>query len=152
MATRNSRPSWDEYFSRIVRDVAERSTCIRHKYGCVIVNEKHEIIATGYNGVIRGAPHCEDIGCIKDKLNIESGKGHDLCPAVHAEQNALLQSGKNSLGATLYVNAFPCKICARLMVNAGIKKVVVSGNYTDEEGLEILKSSGIRVVKIKIEC
>lgn len=151
MPKTNSRPTWDEYFSRIAGDVAKRSTCTRHKYGCVIVNEKHEIIATGYNGVIKGAPHCEDIGCIKDKLNIPSGKRHDICPAVHAEQNALLQAGKSSLKATLYVNAFPCKICSRLMINAGIKKVVVSGNYTDEEGLEILKSAGVEVVEVKIE-
>lgn len=145
------RPTWDEYFSKIANDVAARSTCIRHKYGAVIVNEKHEIIATGYNGVIRGAPHCEDIGCIKDKLKIPSGKGHDLCPAVHAEQNALLQAGKAALGATLYVNAFPCKICARLIVNAGIKRVVISGNYTDEEGLEILKGANIDVVELKLK-
>jgi len=141
-----SRPSWDEYFSKIAEDVAKRSTCIRHKYGAVIVNDKHEIIATGYNGVIRGAPHCDEIGCIKDKLNIKSGRGHEICPAVHAEQNALIQAGKNSRGATMYVNAFPCKICARLIVNSGIKKVVISGNYTDEEGLEILKGAGIEVV------
>lgn len=145
------RPTWDEYFSKIANDVAARSTCIRHKYGAVIVNEKHEIIATGYNGVIRGAPHCEDIGCIKDKLKIPSGKGHDLCPAVHAEQNALLQAGKAALGATLYVNAFPCKICARLIVNSGIKRVVISGNYTDEEGLEILKGANIEVVELKLK-
>ncbi|MEM4347407.1 MAG: cytidine/deoxycytidylate deaminase family protein [Candidatus Altiarchaeota archaeon] len=145
------RPTWDEYFSKIANDVAARSTCIRHKYGAVIVNEKHEIIATGYNGVIRGAPHCEDIGCIKDKLKIPSGKGHEICPAVHAEQNALLQAGKAALGATLYVNAFPCKICARLIVNSGIKRVVISGDYTDEEGLEILKGAGIEVVELKLK-
>lgn len=145
---KESRLSWDEYFSNIANDVAKRSTCIRHQYGSVIVNEKHEIIATGYNGVIRGAPHCNEIGCIKDKLNIPSGTGHEICPAVHAEQNALMQAGKNSLDATLYVNGYPCKICARLMVNAGIKKVVISGNYTDKEGLEILKSSGIEVVHV----
>ncbi len=147
----NSRPKWDEYFSRIVQDVAKRSTCTRHKYGAIIVNEKHEIVATGYNGVIRGAPHCEDVGCIKDKLNINSGEGHDICPAVHAEQNALLQAGKQALGTTLYVNAFPCKICARLMVNAGIKRVIVSGNYSDEEGVEILKGSGVEVVEVKLD-
>jgi len=146
-----TRPSWDEYFSRIAKDVAERSTCTRHKYGAVIVNEKYEIIATGYNGVIRGAPHCDEIGCIKDKMNIKSGKGHDLCPAVHAEQNALLQAGKSAKNSTIYVNAFPCKICARLIVNSGIKKVVVSGSYTDEEGLEILKGAGVEVIMVELK-
>lgn len=142
------RPSWDEYFSKIARDVAERSTCIRHRFGAVIVNSKHEIVATGYNGVVRGAPHCLDIGCVKDNLGIGSGTGHEICPAVHAEQNALIQAGRLSAGCTLYVNAFPCKICARLIVNAGISRVVVSGKYTDREGLEILKSAGVIVSHI----
>jgi len=146
-----SRPTWDEYFARIGSDVAARSTCTRHRYGAVIVNEKHEIIATGYNGVIRSAPHCEEIGCIKDKLNIKSGTGHELCPAVHAEQNALLQAGKSARNSTIYVNAFPCKICARLIVNSGIKKVVISGNYADEEGLEILKGAGLEVIEVKVK-
>ncbi|HEX54647.1 MAG: cytidine deaminase [Candidatus Altiarchaeales archaeon] len=146
-----SRPSWDYYFSKIARDVAERSTCIRHKIGAVIVNEDHEIVATGYNGVVRGAPHCDEIGCIKDKNDIPSGTGHEICPAVHAEQNALIQAGRLSKGCTLYVNAFPCKICARLIVNAGIKRVVTSGEYTDKEGLKILKEAGIIVSHINLD-
>ena len=146
-----SRPSWDEYFSRIAVDVAERSTCIRHKFGAVIVNEKQEIVATGYNGVVRGALHCDEIGCIKDEQGIESGTGHEICPAVHAEQNALIQAGRQSLNCTLYVNGFPCRICARLMVNAGVKRVVVSDEYTDQEGLEVLKNSGVIVSHIKLD-
>jgi dCMP deaminase len=140
-----NRPSWDEYFSRIARDVAERSTCVRHKFGAVIVTEKHEIVATGYNGVVRGAPHCSEIGCVKNERGIKSGMGHEICPAVHAEQNALIQAGRQAGGCTLYVNAFPCKICARLIVNSGINRVVVSGEYTDREGLEILKAAGVIV-------
>jgi dCMP deaminase len=145
-----SRPSWDEYFSKIALDVASRSTCIRHKFGAVVVNEKHEIVATGYNGVVRGALHCDEIGCIKDMNNIKSGTGHEICPAVHAEQNALIQAGRNGLNCTLYLNAFPCKICARLMVNAGIKRAVVSGEYTDKEGLKILKDAGVIISHIKL--
>lgn len=146
-----TRPSWDRYFARIVEDVAARSTCTRHKFGAVIVNPKREIISTGYNGVVRGAPHCEVVGCIKDELNVESGMGHGICPAVHAEQNALIQAGKESLGCTLYVNGFPCKICARLMANAGITKVVTSGEYTDKEGLDILKKADVEVVHLDPE-
>ncbi|MBN2251279.1 MAG: cytidine/deoxycytidylate deaminase family protein [Candidatus Altiarchaeota archaeon] len=146
-----ARPSWDEYFSRIAGDVAERSTCLRHKFGAVIVNEKHEIVATGYNGVVRGAPHCTENGCIKNELGIKSGTGHEICPAVHAEQNALIQAGRQSLGCTLYVNAFPCKICARLIVNAGISRVVVSDEYTDKEGLDILKSAGVIVSHMSMD-
>lgn len=146
-----SRPSWDEYFSRIAVDVAERSTCIRHKFGAVIVNEKHEIVATGYNGVVRGVPHCDEVGCVKDEQGIESGTGHEICPAVHAEQNALIQAGRQGLNCTLYVNGFPCRICARLMVNAGVKRVVVSDEYTDQEGLEVLKNSGVIVAHINLD-
>ena len=143
-----NRPSWDEYFSKIAEDVAARSTCIRHKFGAVIVNDRHEIVATGYNGVIRGVEHCYEIGCIKNEKNIKSGTGHEICPAVHAEQNALIQAGKLSRGSTLYINAFPCKICARLIVNAGISRVVVSGEYTDKEGLITLKDSGVIITHI----
>ena len=148
---KEKRPSWDVYFSKIAQDISLRSTCIRQKIGAVIVNEKHEIVATGYNGVVRGAPHCIDIGCVKDENNIKSGTGHEICPAVHAEQNALIQAGRQSLNCTLYVNAFPCKICARMIVNAGIKRVVTSGEYTDREGLEILKNAGITVTHIDMD-
>ncbi len=147
--TGNRRPPWDEYFANIIEVVATRSTCIRHQFGCVIINEKNEIISTGYNGPVRGAPHCDVTGCIKDENGIESGMGHGICPAVHAEQNALLQAGKQSVGATLYVNGFPCKICARLIVNAGIKRIVTSGEYTDLEGLEILDNAGVIVSKLR---
>jgi len=146
-----ARPNWDTYFSKIAKDIAARSTCTRHQFGAVIVNEKQELVSTGYNGVVRGAQHCNDIGCIKDKNGIGSGVGHEICPAVHAEQNALLQSGRNSVNSTLYVNAFPCKICARLIVNAGIKKVVTSGEYTDKEGLDILRRANIEVAHIKAD-
>lgn len=139
------RPNWDEYFARLVVDIAARSTCIRRQFGAIIVNDKKEIISTGYNGVVRGAPHCEVIGCIKDEMSISSGMGHGICPAVHAEQNALIQAGRQSVGCTLYVNGFPCKICARLLVNAGIKRVVVSGSYSDEEGLRVLQDAGVAV-------
>ena len=145
------RPSWDEYFANIVKDVAARSTCIRknRQFGAVIVNEKKEIIATGYNGVVRGAPHCADVGCIKDQMDIDSGMGHGICPAVHAEMNALIQAGNRARGCDLYVNAYPCKICARLIVNAGICKVIISGEYSDKEGLKIMKDAGIEVITLQ---
>jgi dCMP deaminase len=133
------RPAWDEYFAKIVEDVSKRSTCFKRQIGALIVNQDKEIVATGYNGPVRGAPHCWDVGCVKDDMGFKSGEGHMWCVAVHAEQNALLQAGRQARGATLYVNAFPCKICARMVVNAGIKRVVISGEYTDKDGLEILK-------------
>lgn len=143
-----SRPSWDEYFSELVKDIKARSTCTRRQIGAIIVNDKKEIISTGYNGVVRGAPHCEDIGCIKDKNNIESGMGHGICPAVHAEQNALIQAGRQSEGATIYLDAFPCKICARLIVNSGIRRVVTSADYSDEEGLTILEAANVEITHL----
>lgn len=140
-----ARPNWDEYFAKLVVDIAARSTCTRRQFGAIIINDKKEIISTGYNGVVRGAQHCEDIGCIKDEMSVASGMGHGICPAVHAEQNALIQAGRQSVGCTLYINGFPCKICARLIVNAGIRRVVVSGSYSDAEGLKILQDGGVEI-------
>jgi dCMP deaminase len=145
------RPSWDEYFARIVEDIALRSTCYKRQIGAIVVNRDHEIVATGFNGNVRGAAHCDEIGCIKDKMGLKSGEGHDWCTAVHAEQNALIQAGKMSRGSILYINAFPCKICARLIVNAGITKAVISGEYTDKDGLRILADSGIEVIHVSVK-
>lgn len=142
------RPSWDEYFLNIVDNVKTRSTCTRRQFGAIVVNEKKEIISTGYNGVVRTADHCQDIGCIKDDMGVESGMGHGICPAVHAEQNALIQAGRLAEGATLYLNGFPCKICARLIVNSGIKRLVMRGDYSDDEGLKILKQAKIELIHL----
>ncbi len=139
------RPSWDEYFANIAGDIALRSTCFRRQIGALVVSQDHEIVASGFNGNVRGGKHCDEIGCIKEKMGFKSGEGNDWCTAVHAEQNALLQAGKQSRGATLYVNAFPCKICARLIVNSGIKKVVISGEYPDTDGLKTLETCGVEV-------
>ncbi|MFQ5974712.1 MAG: cytidine/deoxycytidylate deaminase family protein [Candidatus Hydrothermarchaeales archaeon] len=147
----DTRPTWDQYFAKIVEDAARRSTCIRRQFGALVVNHKHEIVSTGFNGVVRGAPHCVDIGCIKDEMEIESGMGHGICPAVHAEMNALIQAGRQSVGCTLYVNGFPCKICARLIVNSGIKRVVISGDYSDEEGLKILENANVKVAHLEVK-
>ncbi len=141
-----TRPTWDEYFMNIVHQLKKRSTCTRRQFGAIVVNSKKEIVSTGYNGVVRGAEHCEEIGCIKDEMDVESGMGHGICPAVHAEQNALIQAGKDAEGATIYLNGFPCKICARLIVNSGIKRLIMSGDYSDEEGLKILTQSKIEIL------
>ncbi|MFV2040425.1 MAG: cytidine/deoxycytidylate deaminase family protein [Candidatus Hydrothermarchaeales archaeon] len=143
-----TRPTWDEYFMNIVHQLKKRSTCTRRQFGAIVVNSKKEIISTGFNGVVRGAEHCEDIGCIKDEMGVESGMGHGICPAVHAEQNALIQAGKDAEGATLYLNGFPCKICARLIVNSGIKQLIMSGEYSDEEGLKILTGANIELIHL----
>ncbi len=140
------RIDWDSYFAAMVEIVKLRSTCLRHQFGAIVTKD-NKIQGTGYNGAPSGLPHCLDVGCIRDKLGIKSGTRHEICMAVHAEQNAILQgltSGDLS-GATLYTNSFPCKICARMMINAGISRLVSSGSYTDTEGLDLLKQAGVKV-------
>jgi dCMP deaminase len=141
---KRQRIPWDEYWMKIVNDVATRSTCLRRQIGALVV-KNNGIVSTGYNGAPKGFPHCLDVGCRRDKLNIASGERHEECVGVHAEQNALLQAGRDAEGATLYVNAYPCKICAKLIINAGIIKVVIMGDYSDKEGLEYLKIAGIEI-------
>lgn len=108
------RPSWDEYFMEIAEVVKKRSTCIRRQVGAVIVRDK-QILTTGYNGSPRNLEHCENIGCKRQELNIPSGERHELCRALHAEQNAIIQAAHNGIsvdGATLYVTTRPlCFVC-----------------------------------------
>lgn len=129
----NKRESWDEYFKKIAKSIAERSTCTHRKVGAVIVKDKR-ILATGYNQPPSGFPHCDEIGCIRDDLGIPSGRNQEICYGLHAEQNALMQAAKFGIsteGATMYVTHKPCSVCARLIINAGIKRVVYIEGYPD---------------------
>lgn len=145
------RPSWDEYFMEMARLTAKRSTCLRRNVGAVIVKDKH-IIATGYNGAPRGIAHCEEIGgCMRQKLGIPSGERHELCRALHAEQNAIIQAatlGQSIEGATIYITHQPCVICAKMIINAGIKRIVVREGYPDELSVEILEEAGLKIVML----
>ena len=108
------RPSWDEYFMTLANQVATRTTCIRRGVGCVLVRDKR-ILATGYNGAPTGLRHCGETGCLRQQLHVPSGQNHELCRALHAEQNALIQAARYGIiveGATLYVNTQPCVLCA----------------------------------------
>jgi dCMP deaminase len=137
----------DEYFSEIVKTVAKRSTCIipGRQFGAIVVKNR-QIISTGYNGAPRKMKDCIQYGyCPKREKGGESGKMQEECIAVHAEMNALIQAGREAEGGTLYVNGYPCKICARLIVNAGLTRVVVSGSYPDRDGLKILEEANIKV-------
>lgn len=150
MNKKNSRPSWDEYFLEVAGLVAKRSTCLRRKVGAVLVKNKR-ILATGYNGAPSGLKHCIDIGCLRKKLKIPSGQRHELCRGLHAEQNTLLQSalyGESAKGSTLYVTNQPCSICSKMLINAGIKEVIISGGYPDKMAEKFLKEAGIKM-KIK---
>lgn len=145
------RPSWDEYFMDIVELIKTRSTCIRRQVGALIVKDKR-IVATGYNGAPTGCKHCLDIGCLRQEMNIPSGQRHELCRAIHAEQNAIVQaaySGTSVKDGTLYVTHQPCVLCAKMVINAGIKKVIFKGDYPDELAMNMLKEAGIRVVRFE---
>lgn len=141
------RPDWDTYFTQITRIVAERSTCLRRKVGSIIVKEKR-ILSTGYNGAPSNVPHCDEVGCLREKLKVPSGQRHELCRGLHAEMNAIIQAATHGIsinGATIYCTDHPCIICAKMIINAGIKEIVVAGKYPDEESKKILKEAGIKV-------
>ncbi len=148
-----SRPSWDEYFMRLARDVAERSTCMRRHVGAILVKNKR-ILATGYNGAPSGLRHCEEIGCIREKENVPSGERHELCRGLHAEMNAFLQAalhGVSTQDAVLYTTTFPCSLCAKMIINAGVKRVVEAGDYPDELARDLLDEAGVEVVHFEPE-
>ena len=147
--TLSTRPPWDTYFMEITKLVATRTTCCRRAVGAVIVRDKH-IITTGYNGAPSGLDHCLDIGCLREQQNIPSGKHHELCRGIHAEQNAILQAayyGMSIKDATLFCTTQPCSICAKLIINAGIRKVVYLAGYEDPMATEMLLGAGIDVVQ-----
>lgn len=146
------RPSWDEYFMEVAEVTAKRSTCMRRQVGAVIVKDKH-ILATGYNGAPTGIKHCEDRGgCLRQKLNIPSGQRHELCMALHAEQNAIIQAatlGQSIQGGTIYVTNQPCVICAKMIINSGIRRIVIRDGYPDELAVEILDEAGLEIEMLK---
>lgn len=146
----NTRPSWDEYFLEIIELIKQRSTCLRRQVGAIIVKDKR-ILATGYNGAPKNCSHCLDIGCLREELNIPSGERHELCRAAHAEQNAIAQAAEYGIsvkGATMYVTHQPCVMCAKIIINAGIKRIVYSGDYPDKLSLKLLNEAGIELIKV----
>ncbi len=141
------RPGWDEYFMMITKVVATRSTCIRRRVGAVIVKDR-QILATGYNGAPKGVEHCVDRGCLRDSLSIPSGQRHELCRGLHAEQNAIIQAAFNGVsiaGGSIYITNQPCYICAKMIVNAGLKRVVYSGKYPDDFSVKLFEEVGMQV-------
>jgi dCMP deaminase len=139
------RPDIDEYFLKIATVVAERSTCLRHHVGAVAVRDKH-ILSTGYNGAAAGVKDCLELGCLRDEQNIESGTRHEVCRGIHAEQNAIIQASLHGVtleGATVYCTHSPCILCAKMLVNARIKRFVTFGNYADNSFVDLFKEAGI---------
>lgn len=147
------RPSWDEYFLRLATLVATRSTCLRRQVGAVLVKNER-IIATGYNGAARGMGHCYDLGCLREEMGIPSGERYELCRGVHAEQNAIINAayyGVSTQGGVMYCTNQPCLICARMIINAGIVRVVHSGNFDDRLALQFLQEAGVELVEMYLE-
>ena len=144
---RQNRPSWEIYFLKIAQLAATRSTCLRRQVGAVLVKDKN-ILATGYNGSPSGVAHCLDVGCLREKLCIPSGERHELCRGLHAEQNAIIQAAKHGTNidaATLYCTTMPCIICSKMIINAGIKRVVYEQGYPDGLAAEMITETGIIV-------
>ena len=147
MEAKLQRPGWDEYFMEMARIVSKRSTCLRRAVGAVIVLD-NRIMTTGYNGVPVGIEHCDARGCLREQLQVPSGQRHELCRGLHAEQNAIIQAaylGQSIRGATLYCTTQPCVICAKMIINAGIKRVVIEERYPDELSQSMLAEAGVSV-------
>ena len=149
----SKRPSWDEYFLSITKEVAKRSTCLRRQVGAILVMDKH-ILTTGYNGAPSGLQHCLDIGCLREQLKVPPGERHELCRGLHAEMNALLQASRYGIkisGATLYTTTYPCSLCAKMLVNAGIQRIVTITDYPDPLAKDILSMAKIKVEIVKLD-
>lgn len=143
------RPSWDDYFMRITREVARRSTCLRRKVGAILVKDKH-ILTTGYNGAPSGLPHCAEVGCLRERFNTPSGERAELCRGLHAEQNAIIQAAVHGVqvpGATLYCTTQPCSLCAKMLINAGVTRIVYEGDYPDELARQMIEEAGLEMVR-----
>ena len=144
------RPDWDEYFLDIADLVSRRSSCLRRSVGAVLVKERR-ILATGYNGAPTGLRHCLDLGCLREQCNVPSGERHELCRGLHAEQNAIIQAALHGVGvngATIYCTNHPCVICAKMIINAGVTKVIFREGYSDKLSEDMLQEAGVKVCKL----
>ena len=145
------RPDNDEYFMEMAHLVAKRSTCLRRHVGAVLVKDKR-VLSTGYNGSPKGTLHCEVKGCIREQMNVPSGTRHERCRGVHAEQNAIIQAayfGVSVDGSTIYTTTYPCSMCAKILINAGIKEVVYSEGYVDDLSKNLFAETNILIREYK---
>jgi len=149
MSEQSHRPSWEAYFMDITFLVAKRSTCLRRAVGALVVKDKR-ILSTGYNGAPTGITHCIETGCLREKLNVPSGEKHELCRGIHAEQNAIIQAAYHGIsikGSTLFCTNLPCSICAKMIINAGIKRICYDSGYADAMSKEMLNEAGVDILK-----
>lgn len=151
-AAKSTRVGWDKYFMNIAAEVATRATCDRRHVGAVIVRDK-VILSTGYNGSVRGTPHCDDVGHM---MEFDPNRGMESCVrTVHAEANAIAQAAKNGVmidGGTIYTTASPCWPCFKLIANSGIKKIVFGELYRDPRIHDFAKEAGIKLVDLSQEA
>ncbi len=146
------RLPWQDYFMHIAYLVRSRSTCLRRMVGCVLVKNKR-ILATGYNGAPANVPHCLETGCLREKLGVPSGERHELCRALHAEQNVIIQaavSGVSIAGAEIYCTTHPCILCSKMLINCGVTTIYYCESYPDKMSQEMLDQAGVRLVKMEI--
>jgi len=147
------RPLWDDYFMDITERVATRSTCLRRAVGAIVVKDKR-ILTTGYNGAPSNIRHCRESGCLRERLNVASGERHELCRGIHAEQNAIIQAALHGVSikdSTLYCTNLPCSICAKMIINAGIKKIIYLSGYADALSEEMLTEARVEIIQFKQE-
>ncbi len=147
-----SRPDWDSYFMKIAFATAERSTCRRHHVGALMVHDRR-ILSGGYNGAPKGMKDCLELGCLRDENGIESGERTEICRAVHAEENAIVQAAIYAIslgGATIYCTHSPCRRCAKELCNVGIKRYVTCFDYDDSAFDDLFREAGIEFVKVPV--
>ncbi len=147
-----TRPSWDEYFMRIAHLASSRSTCRRRRVGAVIVKDRM-VLSTGYNDTPRGVPNCGEGGCARCASAVPSGTGHDTCLCIHAEMNCVIQAAYHGVsinGADIYVTHQPCLTCAKMLLNAGIRRVVFAGDYPDPLARALLEAAGVALERVEV--
>lgn len=146
----DQRPSWDEYFMQICRVVATRSTCLRRQVGAILVSDRR-ILSTGYNGAPKGMKHCADLGgCYREQMNVPSGERQELCRALHAEQNAIIQAAVHGVkleNVTAYCTTMPCVTCAKMLINADVRRIVYEADYPDELSRQMLNEADVELVR-----
>ena len=154
MPIKSDRPSWENYFMDIASLVALRSTCLRRHVGAVVVKDKR-ILSTGYNGAPSGIRHCVETGCLRERMRVPSGERHELCRGIHAEQNAIIQAAFHGVSineSLLFCTNHPCSICAKMLINSGIKTVYHQFGYADDLAREMFEEAAVSVMHLKNEA
>lgn len=145
-----ARPNWNQYFMQIAQVAASRSTCLRRNVGAILVRDK-TVLATGYNGAPSGLSHCAEVGCLRNEYKVPSGERHELCRALHAEQNTITQAachGVSVEGADIYTTHLPCSLCLKMLLNIKIGTIYYLQGYPDQLAEQMIKDTGIRVEKL----